>query len=73
MFNITFVRVVYHERSHSPDREQPSEVEGPIEYVNLQVEHLSQVNEMLRRAFWDGIDGTALSTSYECNGGSNTN
>lgn len=41
----------------SADRDRAIEVEAPIEYVSLQALHLPQVHEILRRAFWDGIDG----------------
>lgn len=41
----------------SPERDQPTETTAPIEYVNLRTEHLPQVHDILRRTFWDGIDG----------------
>lgn len=41
----------------SPEREQPVEVEAPIEYTTLQPSHLDQVHDLLGRAFWTGIDG----------------
>ena len=41
----------------SPEREQATEVEGPIEYVTLERSHLPQVHDILTRAFWTGIDG----------------
>ncbi|CAL1715227.1 unnamed protein product [Somion occarium] len=39
-----------------PDRDHPIEVEAPIEYAPLRASHLNQVHELLRHAFWDGID-----------------
>ena len=41
----------------SPEHDLPSETVAPIEYVNLRAEHLPQVHDLLRRTFWDGIDG----------------
>jgi hypothetical protein len=43
----------------SPDREAPDEARAPVVYVTLVREHLAQVHDLLRRAFWDGVDGTA--------------
>ncbi|KAJ3548910.1 hypothetical protein NM688_g5239 [Phlebia brevispora] len=39
-----------------PDREQPIEVDAPVEYSTLQAYHLDQVHDLLRHTFWDGID-----------------
>ncbi|CCM02563.1 uncharacterized protein FIBRA_04666 [Fibroporia radiculosa] len=39
-----------------PEREQPIEIEAPIEYVALHPSHLPQVHDLLARTFWDGID-----------------
>ena len=41
----------------SPDREHPVEVEAPIEYAPLRVDHLPAIHDLLRRLFWDGIEG----------------
>lgn len=41
----------------SPERDMPTETIAPIEYVTLRAEHLPQVHDILRRTFWDGIDG----------------
>ncbi len=41
----------------SPDHELPLEKAGIIEYGTLQAWHLPQVHDLLRRTFWDGIDG----------------
>ena len=43
----------------SPDRERPVEVEAPIEYAPLRVDHLPAIHDLLRRLFWDGIEGAA--------------
>ncbi|EIW78957.1 hypothetical protein CONPUDRAFT_138221 [Coniophora puteana RWD-64-598 SS2] len=48
-----------------PDREQPgvnpSELQMPIAYRTLAATHLPQVNDLLERTFWNGIDvGDAL-------------
>lgn len=37
------------------DTQQQASVHS-IDYVYFQPEHLSQVNNMLRRCFWEGID-----------------
>ncbi|KAF7796838.1 hypothetical protein EIP86_008022 [Pleurotus ostreatoroseus] len=39
-----------------PDREQPAAIEAPIKYSTLHAHHLDQVHDILRHAFWDGID-----------------
>ncbi|KAI0947063.1 hypothetical protein AcV7_009599 [Taiwanofungus camphoratus] len=39
-----------------PDREQPEENVAPIEYVSLHSGHLTQVHDILSRAFWEGIN-----------------
>ncbi|KAI0083957.1 hypothetical protein BDY19DRAFT_605204 [Irpex rosettiformis] len=39
-----------------PEREQPCEVEGFVRYVTLERWHLTQVHNILARAFWAGID-----------------
>ena len=41
----------------SPDREHPVEVEAPIEYSPLRVDHLPAIHDLLGRLFWDGIEG----------------
>jgi hypothetical protein len=49
----------------SPEREQPIEVEAPIEYTTLQPSHLDQVHDLLSRAFWAGIDGKYCCTDLD--------
>lgn len=44
----------------SPDREQVEESMAPITYCTLQRCHLEQINELLGRVFWEGIDGAPL-------------
>ncbi|KAF9045354.1 hypothetical protein BJ165DRAFT_1346914 [Panaeolus papilionaceus] len=39
-----------------PGREQPIEQVGPINYVTLTAELVPQVNDLLERCFWTGID-----------------
>ncbi|OCH96331.1 hypothetical protein OBBRIDRAFT_787413 [Obba rivulosa] len=39
-----------------PEREQPVEIPGPIEYASLQPSHLPQVHSLLAHIFWEGID-----------------
>ncbi|KIY64001.1 hypothetical protein CYLTODRAFT_432763 [Cylindrobasidium torrendii FP15055 ss-10] len=45
----------HHQLMH-PDRENSSGPSAPITYSSLEQWHLSQVHDLLERAFWDGID-----------------
>lgn len=46
----------------SPEEEDdlPVETAAPITYVTLAPEHLPQIHDLLRRTFWDGVNGTPL-------------
>ena len=47
----------------SSEREQVEESIAPITYCTLQRCHLAQINDLLGRVFWEGIDGASL---YPC-------
>lgn len=49
-----------HRTLKCPDEEFPFEFPAPIAYVTLTEAHLPQIHDLLRRTFWDGVDGIFL-------------